>query len=79
MVSLKIISDSSNLVYDLNADSKTCQDLATKVAKFIFWKKYWKLTIFEISQQQKYNKDYNRYQSMIENATNHAKEGFQLI
>jgi len=41
--------------------------------------KNWKLTIFEISQQQKYNKDYNRYQSMIENATNHAKEGFQRI
>ena len=38
-----------------------------------------KLTIFEISQQAKYQKDYNRYQSMIENATNHAKEGFQKI
>ena len=63
----------------MNADSKTCQDLATKVAKFIFLEKTLKLTIFEISQQQKYNKDYNRYQSMIENATNHAKEGFQRI
>ena len=42
LVSWKIISDSSNLVYDLNADSKTCQDLASKVAKFIFWKtKLW--------------------------------------
>ena len=30
-------------------------------------------------QQTKYSKDYNLYQSMIENATNHAKEGFQRL